>query len=107
MVIIELFAHCKGGNFNIHIWAWFGYVICLTREIRFYLQFGEEVISCLGRVNVRAFHENPNRIHTELTSINPYSASSQNVCFLSFTKIFEASQTNSVDPDQTAVVGAV
>ena len=21
--IIELLAHCKGGNFNIHIWAWF------------------------------------------------------------------------------------
>ena len=29
------------------------------------------VISFLGRANVRAFHENPNRIHTELTSINP------------------------------------
>ena len=27
--------------------------------------------------------------------------------FLSSTKIFEASQTNSVDPDQTAPVGAV
>ena len=27
--------------------------------------------------------------------------------FLSPTKIFEASQTNSVDPDQTAPVGAV
>ena len=26
--IIELFALCKGGNFNIHIWAWFGYFIC-------------------------------------------------------------------------------
>ena len=26
--IIELFAHCKGGNFNIHIWLWFGYFIC-------------------------------------------------------------------------------
>ena len=23
-----LFAYCKGGNFNIHIWAWFGYFIC-------------------------------------------------------------------------------
>ena len=31
--IIELFALCKGGNFNIHIWVWFGYFICLTREI--------------------------------------------------------------------------
>ena len=25
--IRELFTHCKGGNFNIPIWAWFGYVI--------------------------------------------------------------------------------
>ena len=23
-----LFAYCKGGNFNIHIWVWFGYFIC-------------------------------------------------------------------------------
>ena len=28
-------------------------------------------ISCLGGANVRAFHENPNRIHTELIFINP------------------------------------
>ena len=69
--MIELFAHCKGGNFNIHIRACFDYFICKTREIRFYLYFGEEIISCLGRANVRAFHENPNRIHTELTFINP------------------------------------
>ena len=26
--ITWLFAYCKGGNFNIHIWAWFGYYIC-------------------------------------------------------------------------------
>ena len=26
--ITSLFAYCKGGNFNIHIWAWFGYFIC-------------------------------------------------------------------------------
>ena len=26
--ITELFALCKGGNFNINIWAWFGYFIC-------------------------------------------------------------------------------
>ena len=24
--INRLFAYCKGGNFNIHIWAWFGYL---------------------------------------------------------------------------------
>ena len=28
-------------------------------------------ISCFGRAKVRAFHENPNRIHTEVTFINP------------------------------------
>ena len=33
----RLLVYCKGGNFNIHIWAWFGYIICETREIRFYL----------------------------------------------------------------------
>ena len=31
----------------------------------------EELISCLGRANVRVFHENPNRLSTELTFINP------------------------------------
>ena len=31
----------------------------------------KELRSCFGRANVRAFHENPNRIHTELTSLNP------------------------------------
>ena len=70
--IIELFALCKGGNFNIHIWAWFSYFICYTREIRFYSLFGEELISCLGRANARAFQENPNRIHTELTFTDQY-----------------------------------
>ena len=29
------------------------------------------IISCLDRANVRAFHENPNRIHTELTFYKP------------------------------------
>ena len=37
----------------------------------FFLLFGIELISFLSRENVRAFHENPNRIHTELTFINP------------------------------------
>ena len=31
-------------------------------------------LSFLSRANVRAFHENPNRVHTELTFINPISA---------------------------------
>ena len=34
---IFILLDCKGGNFNIHIWVWFGYFICLGREIRFYL----------------------------------------------------------------------
>ena len=29
------------------------------------------LIGCLGRANVRAFHVNPNSIHTESTFINP------------------------------------
>ena len=33
--------------------------------------FGEEVTSCLGRANVHAYHENPNRKQTKLTFINP------------------------------------
>ena len=35
--INRLFAYCKGGNLDTHIWAWFGYFICYGREIRFYL----------------------------------------------------------------------
>ena len=31
----------------------------------------KELISFLGRANVRTFHKNPNRIHTELTFVNP------------------------------------
>ena len=27
VAINRLFANCKGGNFNIHIWTWFGYFI--------------------------------------------------------------------------------
>ena len=26
--INRIFSYCKGGNFNIQIWAWFGYFIC-------------------------------------------------------------------------------
>ena len=32
----------------------------------------KELISSLDRANVRAFHENHNPIHTELTFINPF-----------------------------------
>ena len=34
-------------------------------------KYGKELISFLSHANVREFHENPNRIHTELTFINP------------------------------------
>ena len=37
----------------------------------FIYNFVKELISFFSRANVRAFHENPNRIHTELTFINP------------------------------------
>ena len=33
-----------------------------------------KLISCLGSANLCAFHENTNRIHNELTFINPKSA---------------------------------
>ena len=35
IVLIAFFAYCKGGNFNIHIWPWFGYLS--AKEIRLYL----------------------------------------------------------------------
>ena len=65
--IIKLFAFCKGGNFNVHIWAWFDHFICKTGSIYNLLKN----FSCLGCANMHAFHENPNHIHTELTFINP------------------------------------
>ena len=58
------------------------------------------IISCLGRANVRAFHENSNRIHIELTFINPQNTIITKCMFLSPTKVFEAPWTNTVDPAQ-------
>ena len=37
LYIIGLFGYCKGDNFDIHIWAWFGYFNCSRMAIRFYL----------------------------------------------------------------------
>ena len=68
--IIELLGHCKVGNFNIHILAWFRYFICSRREIIFFL-FGKELISCLSRPNMHAFNENRDPIYTDSTFINP------------------------------------
>ena len=28
LILIDFFAYCKGGDFDIHIWALFGYSIC-------------------------------------------------------------------------------
>ena len=36
LYIIGLLGYSKGGNFNFHIWAWFGYFNCSGMEIRFY-----------------------------------------------------------------------
>ena len=73
------------------------------REISFYL-FGREIISCLSRANVRALHEIPDRIHTELTLI--LLTLKVHILFKS-AALFKASPTNSVDPDQTASVRRV
>ena len=35
--IINILGHCKGSNYYIHIWAWFGYFTCSIEDIRFYL----------------------------------------------------------------------
>ena len=43
--------------------------------------------------NVRAFHENPNRIHTELTFFLPLKWMITNLMFLSSTELFEAKAT--------------
>ena len=52
--------------------------------------FIKELISCLSRTNVRAFHENPNRIHTEFIFVNPESAYHRKSYVLSTAKIFES-----------------
>ena len=51
---------------------------------------------------MRASHENPDRIYTELTFINPKAHNTMSRMLLSSAEIFEASSTNSVDPDETA-----
>ena len=55
---------------------------------------------------MREFHENPNRIHTELNLLS-LKAHNHKMYVLSSTKLVEASLVNSVNPDQTAPVGAV
>ena len=82
---IELFSHCKGGNFNIHIRAWFGYSICSRSEV---------LITCLSCPNMRAFHENLYRLYTELTFINPLSANTTRVvCFFRLKQLRQTVET--------------
>ena len=45
-------------------------------------------------------------VYTLSSHLLTLKAHNHKMYFLSFTKIFEASQTNSVDPDQIAPVGA-
>ena len=98
---MEFFGVCKGGNFNIHIWAWFGYFICSKREIRFYL------LSCFSHAKKLDFHKNPDHIYTELTFINPLSVYYKKTYTFSSAEIFEDPSIYSVDPDQTASIGSV
>ena len=70
--IMEFFGFCKGGNFNIHIWVWFGYFIC-TKKGKQVLSIGKELLSCFSHAKKRDFHENHDHIYTELTFINSLS----------------------------------
>ena len=60
--IIKLLGHCKGDNLNV-----VRLFHRLNRGNKVFPIIGRELISC----NVRAFHENPDRIYTELTFIIP------------------------------------
>ena len=69
--ITWLFAYCKGGNLIFIsgcVWT-----ISSAKEGKsgFIYNLVKELMSFLSRTNVHAFHEIPNRIHTELTFINP------------------------------------
>ena len=71
--IMEFFGVCKGGNFNIHIWAWFGYFICSKREIRFYLLVKSYKVVLAMQRSVIFIKILTIYIYTELTFINPLS----------------------------------
>ena len=45
--LMEGFALCKGGNCNIHIWAWFGYFIC-KQLLRINNLFGPRKRACIS-----------------------------------------------------------
>ena len=63
--INRLFAYCKGGNFNINIISGRGLAILCAKQGKSgsNYNFGEEKISCLGRTNTHAFHENFNTLN--------------------------------------------
>ena len=68
MIVLIDFAYCKGGNL-IFI-SGLGLASSSAREGKSPLIYSL-VKSFLGHASKHAFHENPNRIHTELTFINP------------------------------------
>ena len=65
---------------------------------RFYL-FGKELIRCLSCANVSAFHENLDRYI--------YKPLKRQYIKERLLLTFEATSTNSADPDKTAPLGAV
>ena len=71
------------------------------------LSIGKELLSCFSHANKRAFHENPDHIYNELTFINPLSVYYKNYMPLSSADIFEDPSIKSIDPDQTASIGAI
>ena len=102
--IIELFGLCKGSNFNIYIWVWFGILSTNEGKSALINNLVKYLMNTLFRPRKRAeFHENHGRIYTELTFIYPWSANhSKSSAFVVYRHVFEASLTDSVDPDQTA-----
>ena len=76
--------YCIGGSFNIHIWR--GSAISSAHEEK----SGSIYLGCLNCADVRAFHENTDRIFNTKSRM-----------LLSPAGIFDASLTNGVDPDQT------
>ena len=68
--INRLFAYCKGGIFNSYLGVVRLFHL-LRKKNQVLFIIWSIVNNILARANVRAFHENPNRWHTELTFINP------------------------------------
>ena len=76
MCINRLFPYCKGGNFNIHIWAWFGYFICWF------------LVECRNDISKLVLVLNPNKNNSlyEILLISSYKEGgyaklSKHICF--------------------------